>query len=321
MHGFSAAVRFTLLRSMREPALVIVVGASILLLLVVPAGTALGFHEEESLMRDVGLSTILLSGILIALVAGGVHAGGIAATELLALRPSDRGVVFAGTAAGALLALLIGNGVVLFCGSVILRHRTLAFADAPAFVMAGGVVLLSILWGAYRNARTGRSFVTGAVAGALILSVLAALLAAVWAPEGRLRTTLPPEDVILLQTELLCLFMSLAVFAAVWTGSTLCGRVGGVVTGWSVVIAGVVRENLLGLPSFLEMPLAVLVPNLSLAWGGDLFYADVATLPWAFVGSAVLYLSLWSAGALLLGMGVSLCRGSRGLRGAELRAG
>ena len=58
--------------SLREPALFIVLGASVLLLILAPAGTAMGFEEQESLVRDIGLSTLLLSGILVAMVTGSI---------------------------------------------------------------------------------------------------------------------------------------------------------------------------------------------------------------------------------------------------------
>ena len=112
---------------------------------------------------------------------------------------------------------------------------------------------------------------------------------------------------------------SLAVFAAVWTGSCVLGRAGGVGLGWAVVILGVVRDSLAAAPAFLREPVRLLVPNLGILWSGDLFYADVLTLPWSFVGYGCLYLAVWSSGAILVGMTVSLAACTEGLRGTDLR--
>ena len=76
------------------------------------------------------------------------------------------------------------------------------------------------------------------------------------------------------------------------------------------------RDSLRDVPAFIRAPLDVLVPNFGILWSGDLFYADVLTLPWAYVGTGCLYLLVWSAGALLLALGAALSVPSGGIRGA-----
>ena len=128
MTGFLAAFRFTFLRCLREPALAVVLGAAMILLFLAPAGTALGFHEEEALIRDIGLSTMLLAGILIALVTAGAGDRRGGATQLLSLRPAGGAAFHAGACAGALLAALAANLVVACNAFVLLRHRPLVAA-------------------------------------------------------------------------------------------------------------------------------------------------------------------------------------------------
>jgi hypothetical protein len=308
VEGSLAAARFTFLRAVREPALAVTVGASVLLLLLAPAGTALGFHEEESLVRDIGLSTLLLGGILVAMVTGIGGDGRTAAARLLVLRPPGRGGFYAGSFAGSLGAALMVNAAIALCAVILLRHRAVAFADEPAFLMVGAVMAGAVAWGAVRNFRTGRSFVGGALAAAFLLGLVGAGAALFWAPRGGLRVALSSEDVMLLQAVLLCFFTAAAAFTAVWAGSAILGRTGGMAAGWAVVVLGVVRESFGAAPLVLRAPLGVLVPNLGLVWSGDLFYADLDTLPWTFVGAGCLHLAAWSAGAALLGLAATLCR-------------
>ena len=321
MLGFLTALRLSFTGTIREPALFVVLGASLILLFLAPLGTVLGFHEQESLVRDIGLSTLFLSGILTAMITAGAGETRRAATRLLVLRPVGRAAFYAGTCAGALVAALGVNVTVGLYGFVILRHRAVAFADRDAFLSVGGAALLAVLWGAFRNYRSGRSFVANALGAALVLSVLAALAGAFRGPDGRLRGALPVDDVLLIQTQLLCLFMAVAIFAAVWAGTVSFGRIGGMLAGWAVIGAGIIKESLSALPAAVGTPIEVLVPNLGLVWGGDLFYADLLTLPWAYVWSGCLYLAVWSSAALVTGLAVFLCRRASGLEGAGVRTG
>jgi len=320
MRGFGAAFRFGFLSALREPALFVVFAATVLLLLLAPLGTAFGFREEESLVRDVGLSTLLLGAVFVAVVVGGAASGSRAVNEILGLRPAGKTILYAGSSLGALSAATLVNLSLSLCGFVLLRHKEIVFADRRALLLAFSVPVLAIFFGVLFNFLKRRSFSACALTSSLVLSLLAAGVAFFWSPRGTFRTTLPAEDVLLLQAELLSLSLGVVFVAAVWAATRVFGRVGGIAATWITVVFGVLYENLSVLPPYLASPLKTLLPDLGLLWSGDLFYADLLTLPWSYVALGCLYSLTWSLAALALGLSFTLIARPGSLRGAELRS-
>ncbi len=319
MAAFAAAFRSAFLRAVRQNALVVVLAGTVLLCLLAPVGTAFGFHEEEALLRDVGLSTVFLGLILVGIVTAGGAAPLRSSMGLFALRPYGGLVFAAGSWAGSLAAGLLGGSVVLCCGFVLLRHRVLAFADWRAFGLLASASLLAVAGGAWKNFRRGSSFAQWAVVLAATGSLAAFLGAWFWAPTGELRWDLPAEDILLIQTLLICGCMGVAAFAAAWTGAVLAGRIGGILLAWGVLCVGMARQGMHGIPVWLDAPLGVLLPDLGLLWPGESFYADILTLPWDYVAAGCLYLLVWSLGFSALGLTLWVSRRPGALRGAELR--
>ena len=319
MRGVSAGFSFAFRRALRDPALLVVLIAGVLLLALAPAGTAFGFHEQEGLVREVGLSTLLLGGIAVAMAAGGAWEGG-AAGRMAAFRAAGRGGLYVGGLGGVLACAALAHAVLAACAFCLLRHREIAFADHGAFVLAGAVLAGGLLWGAWRNFRHGRSFPASSVCAMGVLGLAAACTAAWWSPEGVLRAAPAPEDILLLQTELMCLTASVAVCAAVWAGGAVCGRAAGVALGCAVVVLGQIKGHVVALPPVLGLPARWLLPNLELAWGGDYFYGDLPVLPWGYVVAAGAALLWWALAVAAAGYAVLIAvPDAAGLRAAGSR--
>ncbi len=307
MEGFNAVFRFYFYRSLREPAVLAAVIVSVLLLLLAPLGTAFGFHEQESLVRDVGVSTIFLCAILVSLVCAGIRERE-QNTWYVLLRPLSRFTYTSGSFAGILCCALLVNAAIGCLGFVVLRTSPEGFSESFAFSASIGAIGGALLWGAWRNLRTGGPFVSAALSAFLLLSALF-FLWALWKEWGRGDgELLQEEQVLLVQAELLCIVSALSVSAAAWAGGMLLGRLGGIGLGVVILVLGMVKEELDGLPVFLRLPGELVLPNFDLLYSGDLFYADVLVLPWAYVASSLLYLGVWSAALFLIGSGGFFCR-------------
>lgn len=319
MRTFGAVAWQNFACTMREPALLIAVLAALGLLALAPLGTAFGFHEQEGLVRDIGLSTIFLGAILVAMLAG-TRRESEALRALVMVRPVGPGAYYLGSFAGVALAAAVAGGTIACMGAALLRHSGVVAFDREAWTYAAGAVLLALVAGAWRNLRAGRSFPAGAVGTLCVLSVVAACVALLRAPGGGLRAALSDADVLLLQVEALTLCAGLAVLCAVWAGSMLLGRPGGMLAGGAVIVLGQTKEYFGAALDALPVPLGPLVPNFQLVWGGDFFYGDIAVLPWDFVAHGAGALCAWSAAAVLLGLACFPCRTGRGIRAPELGA-
>ncbi len=318
MRAFGTVTWQSLVCAFREPALLIAVLAAWCLLVLAPMGTVFGFHEQEGLVRDIGLSTVFLGGILVAMVAG-TRRESPALTALVLLRPVSPSTYLLGSFAGVGIAAALADGALACSGAVLLRHSGTSSLDRDACALAGGAVACALCFGAWRNWRAGRSFSANALGSLCVGSAVAAALAAVRSPAGAWRTALEEADVLLVQAEALTLCAVLAVACAVWGGSALCGRAAGMAFGAVVVVLGQTKEYLSAAVDVLRAPLAVLAPNFQLVWGGDFFYGDIVTLPWAFVVQGAGALAAWSAGVVLLVSAAFLWGGETGIRATELR--
>ncbi len=317
MRTFGAVAWQNFVCTMREPALLVAVLAALCLLALAPLGTAFGFHEQQGLVRDIGLSTVFLGGILAAMIAG-TRRESDALRALIMARPIGPGAYFLGGFAGVALAAAVAGGAIACMGAVLLRDSAGIAFDREGWAYAAAAVLLALGAGAWRNIRAGRSFPAGALGALCVLSAAAACIALMRAPGGGLRAALSDADVLLLQAEALTLCAGLAVLCAVWAGSMLLGRPGGMLAGGAVIVLGQTKEYFGAALDAIPLPLGPLVPNFQLVWGGDFFYGDITVLPGSFVAQGAAALCAWSAAAVLLGLACFPCRAGRGIRAPEL---
>ena len=320
MRSFGAVAWRSFAGALREPALLVAVLAALCLLALAQLGMAFGFREQQGLVRDIGLSTIFLGGILAAMVAG-TQRESDALRALVMTRPIGPAAYFLGGLAGAALAGAVAAAAIACMGAVLLRDAPGLAFDGESWVYAAAAGLLALGAGAWRSFRGGRSFSSGALGALCVLSAAAACVAFARAPGGGLRAALSDADVLLLQAEVLTLCAGLAVLSAVWSGSMLLGRPCGILAGGAVIVLGQVKESFGAVLDAIPLPLGLLVPNFQLVWGGDFFYGDITVLPWSFVARGAAALCAWAAGAALLGLTCFPCRSGRGVSALESGAG
>ncbi|MBI4601720.1 MAG: hypothetical protein HY721_07150 [Planctomycetes bacterium] len=292
--AFTAIARAAFTELVRLPAYGLIVLGTLVALALSPS-LALFSMGEKSLLEDLGASTALLSGVLLA--AFGVSAQiekEIERRTLLVVfaKPVGRGAFLAAKLAGILLA--VGLAVLLFTIEALLAVRigppveAHALADGPALAGSLGALALGLAAGAALR-RRGEPYQVGALrAGSLALAGgfgLAACFDARWRPA------------LLWEIDL-----GLAgACALAFLGAALCGAV-------AVLIAVPLRRGALAgtLAVFavslalggIESPWLGLVPDLRLFWVGDMFYGPASALPVRHVLEAGLYAACYGAGCL-----------------------
>src|SRR5262245_51378904 len=128
MTRFLAVTRNTFLQTLRQPIYGLIVLATLGSLALAPSITGWTLDDDNKLLRDLGLSTLLVQGLfLAAFSAAGVISKEIEDKTVLtvAAKPISRGTFIAGKYCGVLLALCVAHYLAMLALTLTLRHGVL----------------------------------------------------------------------------------------------------------------------------------------------------------------------------------------------------
>src|SRR5262245_7401566 len=128
MSQFVAVTRNTFLQTLRQPIYGIIVLATLGSLAIEPSITGWTLDDDNKLLRDLGLSTLLIQGLFLAAFgASGVISKEIEDRTVLTVvaKPIGRATFIAGKYAGVLLALCLAHYIAILGFVMTLRHGVL----------------------------------------------------------------------------------------------------------------------------------------------------------------------------------------------------
>jgi hypothetical protein len=284
-------------------------------LLVLNVGiAAYTLEDDNKLLKDIGLSTLLMVGLfLAAFSAAGILAREIENKTVLTVvsKPVGRPLFLFGKFAGLMGALTVAF---YLCGIVFLltmRHKVLERAsqdfDLPVIIFGTSAVLLTLVIAAFCNYFYDMHFSSLAVALAVPMMTLAILLVALISPEWEIQSF--GKDFIdgqLIGAAVLVFAMIMILTAVAVAVSTRMGQVMTLTTCTAVLLIGLVSDAMFGQYSdtHLLARLAYWIsPNLAFLWITDaltqdqsvtfgyviwaLGYAVLLVLAWLFIGVAL----------------------------------
>lgn len=298
----------TALDILRQPVILLLVAACIVLIGILPLMVMFTFGEEERLVRDGALAFQFVFGLLICGTAAAfalykeVTGGGAA---LVLCKPVGRATFFLAKYTGVLAILLVFSSLALIAAlfSVRLamfgvredwRGALLFFASVPAaFALAAAV-----------NYWFRRPFMSQTFWFMLVCLPAALLIAAGIDPGGHvcrfgafLQWKLVPAMSLIA--------LAVAVLAAIALAlSTRLPPVQSLTACGMVFILGLLSDYLLAQASLHSFWAALgygLLPNWQDFWLADAL-AGMGTIPWDYVRQAGVYAALYTAGVLCLGL-------------------
>ncbi len=298
--------------TVRQPiyGVILLVTTGLLVLNVGVSGYTL--DDDNKLLKDLGLSTLLMSGLfLAAFSAAGILSREIENKTVLTVvskpvpRPLFLGAKFLGLAGALLLAYYLCTIVFLLT----MRHKVMERAsddfDLPVILFGCGALLASVLIAAFCNYLYDMQFASTAVALALPLMTLALALVALIGPGWQIQSF--GKDFIdgqLIGAALLVFAMVLILTAVAVAASTRFGEVATLTICTTVLLVGLVSDVLFGQyrDTYLAAKLAYwLSPNLAFLWVADaLTQENEITLQ--YVGTAFGYAMFLVVGYLLVGV-------------------
>lgn len=171
------------LETIRQPIYGVILMTTALLLVTNVSLAAFTLEDDNKLLLDLGLSTLLLGGLFLsAFSAAGILSREIENKTVLTVisKPVGRPVFILGKFAGLLGALVLAYYLTFLVFVLTVRHGVLQNSsdpwDGPVLALGLGSLALSLIGGAWCNYFYGKHFATTAIAALVPLLTLAVLL-------------------------------------------------------------------------------------------------------------------------------------------------
>ena len=325
-----AIIRNTFVESIRQPIMVVLIGAGALMLVLSTAGAANTLDDDNLLFIQIGLSTLLLAGLFMA----GFTATGVLSLEIenktvltVVSKPVGRPLFIVGKYIGVAAALTLAMWPLVMILLLCVRHGVMQTAshehDGPVLVFGISALVISLFGSMLANYLYRWPFVSTFVTSLAVLMTGATLLVFVVGKGWNLQdlghefegdqSKFPPVLLgVLLLYEALLIYCAVAIVASTRLGQVMTilitlafGILMSQVGSWKAAMssgepAGSVIES--GLRLFVNL-LYHITPDLNFLWVAD----DLSTglsLSGAYVATVTLYSFLFILA--LLGLAVAM---------------
>ena len=311
LSSFWAITKNAVVEIIRQPVYGILLLTGMLLIGLSPAITMFSMASDESLMVDMGLATILLLGLIVAVLsATQVISREVEAQTVGAVlsKPVGRFVFVVAKFVAVSLAMALGCYLLIIVMLTTLRIGVPSSAswrlDWPAFLVALVPLLLAMGLGVYVNFFYRWNFTSSAILFALPLYTVGFLVLLIvnagWEVEVVPKIFLERHAWPVAQAAVL-VFMGVWVLSSVAVAvSTRLNVVINVVICLTVFFVGMISQYLFGRfadHSRLAWLALRVVPSLEVFWVGDQLMAQVPLIPMRYV---------WTAGAYAAGFCASM---------------
>lgn len=300
-----AANTFT--ETLRQPIYAVIVISGLILLFISPSVTMYTLDEDIKLLRELGLSTLFLSGLFIAIfsAAGAVTEEIETKTITTVLsKPVSRSVFILGKFFGVVTAVGLAHLILTLAMLMAIRHGVLSEAadthdwtviTAAAIVIGGSVLLTAFLNYSYdwNFAATG----IGLLAGLSTLSIVfLTFIDRDWTynPGNNKFTAFDIHASILLFLAVVVLVALAVLF------STRCNVVLTLTFCVGIFLLGLISDWVFGrfADTYIWARIGyILVPNLQIFWASDAIYGS-GTIPFKYILQSGVYTLLYTAGIL-----------------------
>lgn len=302
----------TFTETIRQPiyGVIILVTAGLLVLNIGVSGYTL--DDDNKLLKDLGLSTLLLSGLfLAAFSAAGVLSREIDNKTVLTVvsKPVGRPLFLGAKFLGLVGALAVAFYLTAIIFLLTMRHKVLQRAsdhlDQPVIIFGGIAFFGAILVAAFCNYLYNMQFSSTGIALAIPLMGLALALVALISPKWEIQEF--GKDFIdgqLAGAALLVFAMILILTAVALAASTRFGQVMTLAVCSLILLIGLVSDAVFGQyteTSFVARAAYAIAPNLAFLWVSDAL-TEENPITLRYVGVAFGYAMLLVVGYLLIGL-------------------
>lgn len=299
----------TFVETLRKPIYAVIIIFSLLLMLFAPAVSMYTLDEDIKLLRELGLSTLFLAGLFIAVfsstgaITEEIESGTI--TTILS-KPISRPAFVIGKFLGVSMAVTLAHCLITMAFLMVIRHGVLESAGDEidwTVITAGGIAFLAaIVISSLMNYIYDWNFPATGIVTATIFAGFAILFLFFIDKEWKFNPAdnhFETFDIIASALLLMALFILVALAILF---STRFNEVLTLTVCVGFFLLGLISDWVFG--RFADSHIwakigTVVTPNLQTFWVSDAIY-ETQTVPLAYLASAGIYAVLYTAGILSL---------------------
>jgi len=302
-----AANTFT--ETLRQPVYAVIIALALLLFIISPSLTMYTLDEDIKLLREIGLSTLFLSGLFIAIFsATGAVTEEIETRTITTVlsKPVARPVFILGKFLGVTIAVALAHYICTIAMLMAIRHGVLEAAGDPhdwTVIASAAIVLISVLLlTAFLNYTYDWPFTATAVILTAILAAAAMVFLCLFDPQWNFNPHDNRFDMFDVYASFLLLMAVVILVALAVMFSTRFNIVMTLVCCTSAFLVGLISDYVFG--RFADKALwakfgRVVVPNFQVFWISDAIY-EGNKLPPEYLIQPVVYAALYTTAILLL---------------------
>lgn len=311
---FASIVRTTFLETIRQPIFGVLMWVAVALLLLNPsiAAFSLDSGKDSKIMQDIGLSTMLLFGLLASVFsASSVITREIESFTVLTVisKPVSRALFLFGKFFGVALALLLAYYFLTLVFMMTVRHGVMETNadkyDMPVIVLGVGGLLISLVAATFGNYVYGWHFLTALSAWVTPLATLAIAVALFYDREWKPQSPLTDFGDLQIIYAVMLIFLAVLILAAFAVAiSTRFPQVLTLILSCGIFAIGLLSDYFFGMrveQGLLYQILYAALPNFQFFWVGDALTQSLLISGWQVLLVAC-YAVLYSFAVLGLGI-------------------
>jgi ABC-2 type transport system permease protein len=299
----------TFIETLRQPIYAIILVSALLLFILAPSITMYTLDEDVKLLRELGLSTLFLAGLFIAVFsATGAITEEIETKTITTVlsKPVGRPVFVIGKFLGVALAVTLAHYLCTIAYLLAARHGVLERAsdtmDMPVIVSATLVLSLTIILSAFFNYTYDWNIQATAIFTAFILGNFALLFLIFVDKEWRLGSFASQFNLFDIYASILLLMGILILVALAVLFSTRMNVVLTLTCCVAFFLLGLISDWLYG--QFAEKYLwarigSALLPNMQVFWVSDAIY-ETGKIPLSYLWQGLCYSVSYTTAILAL---------------------
>jgi ABC-2 type transport system permease protein len=303
----------TFIETLRQPVYAVIIAFALFLFVMSPSVTMYTMDEDIKLLREIGLSTLVLAGLFIAIFAAtGAITEEIETKTITTIlsKPIGRPTFILGKFLGVTAAVVLAHYICTIAMVMAIRHGVLESAtdthDWPVIATAAGVVLAALVLTAFLNYTYDWNFCATAVVLTAVFATFGMVFLSVIDKEWQFN----PENNNLYAFDIygsvLLLFAVIVLVALAIMFSTRFNVILTLGCCVGAFLLGLISDYVFG--RFADSRVwakvgQILVPNLQVFWISDAIYEGSAIEP-RYLAISAIYAVLYTSGILLLAVGL-----------------
>lgn len=301
----------TFIEVIRQPVYLIILGCSIFLILFSPYYTMFALLANNKMVKDMGLSTLLLTGLLLsAFSASNVIYREIEnrTVFIVLTKPVTRATFIIGKYLGLLAALITAEYLLTLVLTHVVRTRITeamqSKTDYPVLIGYLFALIFTLLMAAFANFFYSKPFTSSAIIFAIPIFSLVFLVLCIVSNEWTLQSFGESVDTNILLAATLIIMATALLMGIATASSTRFGPIFTLCFCSTIFLLGLFSDYVFG--RFIESSLIakicyMVIPNLQIYWVGDAIVAK-RDIPLEYFYNIVIYTLLFICAILLFGI-------------------